>query len=293
MRRIYAGLLGRRDVVLRLEIKFNRAKLPAHTPLRPLAQRVPVVRCRKLGRHAKNARPLCAATFRQFQANQPKLAKPLPSIKYRHDGVNNGLPSTHRKNLRLDLRRLLNRICWNQKKELFMAKCDYCGATIIMGGVRTGHQRFCNKNCYQNACVLSVTKNVPRDQLERKVEEVWRGNCPKCRGLGPIDVHKVHEVWSALVLTRWTTKAQVSCQSCATKRQLGGAAFSFVFGWWGFPWGLVLTPVQITRNIIGMSRGPDPSRPSESLKKLILVNLGTQMIANQKAASRPPPLPQK
>lgn len=158
-----------------------------------------------------------------------------------------------------------------------------------MGGVRAGNQRFCNNKCAQNAYILSVTKNVPNDVVERKIEAIWRGNCPKCRGLGPIDVHKIHEVWSALLLTRWTTKMQVSCHSCAAKRQLGGMAFSFLFGWWGFPWGLILTPVQITRNLIGMSRGPDSSRPSENLRKLVLVNLGTQMIASQKAAAAQPP----
>jgi hypothetical protein len=173
-----------------------------------------------------------------------------------------------------------------------MAKCGYCGSTIIMGGVQSGGQRFCNRKCLQNAYVLSITKNVPADVLDRKVEEVWRGNCPKCRQLGPIDVHMVHEVWSALILTRWTTKGQVSCRSCGTKRQLGGMAFSFFFGWWGFPWGLILTPVQLTRNIAGMIRGPDSAQPSASLRKLVLVNLGTQMIASQKAAAnQPPPLP--
>lgn len=173
-----------------------------------------------------------------------------------------------------------------------MAKCGYCGSSIIMGGVSAGGQRFCNKKCHQNAYVLSVTKNVPADVLDRQVEEVWRGNCPKCRSLGPVDLHHVHEVWSILVLTRWTTKAQVSCRSCAVKRQLGGTAFSFFFGWWGFPWGLILTPVQITRNIIGMCGGPDSSRPSDDLKRMVLVNLGLKMAAQQKAAAKtPPPLP--
>ena len=170
-----------------------------------------------------------------------------------------------------------------------MAKCGYCGSTIIIGGVRSGGQVFCNNKCHQGAYILSVTKDVPNDVLERKLEEVWRDNCPKCRGLGPVDVHKVHEVWSALVITRWTTKVQISCRSCGIKRQLGGVFFSLLFGWWGFPWGLILTPVQITRNLIGMSRGPDHSRPSASLRKLVLVNLGAQMLANQKVAASQPP----
>ena len=161
-----------------------------------------------------------------------------------------------------------------------------------MGGVSSGGQRFCNNKCFQNARILSLAKTVPNDVLERKVEEVWRGNCPKCGSLGPVEVHKVYEVWSALFLTRWTTRAQLSCHSCAVKRQLAGTAFSFFFGWWGFPWGLILTPIQITRNIIGMTRGPDSSKPSEALRKAVLVGIGSQALANQKsAANQQPPLP--
>jgi hypothetical protein len=173
-----------------------------------------------------------------------------------------------------------------------MAKCGYCGSTIF-GGVRDGAQRFCNAKCRNNAYVLSVSKQVPPDVLERQVEEIFHGNCPKCRGLGPIDVHKVHRVWSALVVTRWTTNAQVSCRSCATKSQLGGAFFSILLGWWGFPWGLILTPVQITRNVAGMVRGPDSSRPSDNLRKLVQVNLGLQILQKQRqeAGKNPPPLP--
>src|SRR2546427_12406509 len=121
-----------------------------------------------------------------------------------------------------------------------MTKCGYCGSRIFMGGVRSGDQRFCNKKCHQNAYVLSVTKNVPTEVIERKVEELWRGNCPKCRALGPVDVHKIYEVYSLLYVTRWTTRSQLSCRSCGTKRQLRGIMFSFFCGWWGFPWGLIL-----------------------------------------------------
>ena len=164
-----------------------------------------------------------------------------------------------------------------------------------MGGVRVGDQRFCNRKCHQNAHILNLAQNIPGDVLERKIEEVWRGNCPKCRGLGPIDVHRVHQVWSMLVLTRWTSTAQISCRSCGVKSQLGGAVFSLFCGWWGFPWGLILTPVQITRNVIGMSSGPDPSRASDNLRKMVLISLGTQMLAAQKnqpgspAKPGPPP----
>ncbi len=170
-----------------------------------------------------------------------------------------------------------------------MAKCDYCNTSILMGGVRNGQQRFCNNKCAQGAYILSVSQNVPTDVLEKKIEEVWRGNCPKCNGLGPVDVHKSHQVWSALVLTRWSSSSQVSCRSCATKRQAGALAMSLVFGWWGFPWGLVLTPVQVTRNIVDMINGPQSNEPSPELKKMVKVNIGSQILANQRTAQRTVP----
>ena len=69
-----------------------------------------------------------------------------------------------------------------------MAKCNYCGSTILMGGVTAGQQRFCNNKCHQNAYILSVSQTIPADVVEKRVEEVWRGNCPKCNGLGMIVV---------------------------------------------------------------------------------------------------------
>ncbi len=156
-----------------------------------------------------------------------------------------------------------------------------------MGGVSANAQRFCNKKCLTNAYVLSVAQRVPPEVVDRQAEEVFRGNCPKCRGLGPIEVHKVHRVWSALLLTQWSTSPQVSCRSCATKSQLGGLLFSAVLGWWGFPWGLVLTPVQITRNIVGMCSGPGGPQPSAELRKLIMVNIASQALQSQSQNAPP------
>lgn len=170
-----------------------------------------------------------------------------------------------------------------------MAKCGYCDSTIFLGGVRAGDQRFCNRTCYQNAFVLNVTKNVPAAQIDQRVEELWRGNCPLCNGHGPVDVHRFHQVWSILVLTNWSSASRVSCKSCGVKRQFGALAFSFFLGWWGIPWGLILTPVQMTRNITGMCRNAGKEQPSEDLRKLVIINIGTQMLANQKLAKSAPP----
>src|SRR5262245_22929866 len=117
-----------------------------------------------------------------------------------------------------------------------MAKCGYCGTGILFGGVSSGGQRFCNNKCHESAYVLSVAQHIPAHILDQQVQEVFRGNCPRCQGLGPVDVHKVHRVWSALILTSWSTEPVLACRSCATKSQIGGALFCAVIGWWGIPW---------------------------------------------------------
>ena len=174
-----------------------------------------------------------------------------------------------------------------------MAQCGYCGTTILIGGVRDGNERYCNKRCHQNGYVLRAAKHVPEDVVERQTEEVFRGSCPKCRGPGPIDVHKIHRVWSALVLTHWSSAQRVCCRSCGIKGQLGSVLYCLVLGWWGFPWGLVLTPVQVTRNLIGMCGGRESSRPSPELRRLVQASLGAQIIqaSRQNAAATPPPIP--
>jgi hypothetical protein len=164
-----------------------------------------------------------------------------------------------------------------------MDTCAYCGTTIIMGGVRSGTERYCNNKCAGNGHVLKVAGTLPPDVIERQVQELFHGNCPKCNGTGPVDIHKSHRVWSALLLTRWTSASQLSCSSCATKNQAGGIAFCLLLGWWGFPWGLILTPVQVGRNIFEICGRRDSSQPSENLRRLVQVHLGSQALQRGKS----------
>src|SRR5689334_8826679 len=136
-----------------------------------------------------------------------------------------------------------------------MNNCGFCGATIVMGGVRSGAEHFCNNKCATNGQILQLAAAAPPNLVERQLEELFHSNCPKCQGPGPVDVHKVHRVWSAVLLTRWSTSSQVCCRSCATKGQTMGVLFCLLLGWWGFPWGLILTPVQVVRNVSGMLSG--------------------------------------
>jgi hypothetical protein len=171
-----------------------------------------------------------------------------------------------------------------------MAKCDYCGTGILFGGERRGDARFCNKRCLQNGVLLSVARTVPIDVLEQSVEKVHQGTCPNCSRPGPIDVHTSHSVWSALIMTSWRSTPQVCCRRCGNVAKLRDSALSLFIGWWGFPWGLIMTPVQISRNVFGLFSSADPAAPSKMLHRMVCLNIAAQL-QNAPVPAGPPPLP--
>lgn len=162
-----------------------------------------------------------------------------------------------------------------------MTKCDYCGSTIVFGGKQNGQLRFCNDRCYQSGALIALSRQIPDNVVEQQVWKVHQGLCPHCSGPGPVDVHVSHRVWSALIVTSWKSQPRLSCRRCGVKSQLGDAAFSLVCGWWGFPWGLVFTPIQVGRNLAAVAKGPDPTKPSERLAKTVRLGLANQAAAQQ------------
>ena len=133
------------------------------------------------------------------------------------------------------------------------------------------------------ACSRSLVR-FPKRLSGNRSGKFHQGQCPKCNGSGPVDVHVNHKVWSALFLTQWSSTPQISCRSCGIKSQMAGAFFSLFLGWWGFPWGLLLTPIQIGRNVFGMVRPPEPSKASSQLEKIVRMTLASQAVQRQQAA---------
>jgi hypothetical protein len=157
-----------------------------------------------------------------------------------------------------------------------MATCDYCGATILFAGVKQGELRYCNAVCQGKGQVMVAAARVQESAAVSLAQEIHRGRCPRCNGPGPVDIHTAYWVWSALVFTRRGSWPLLSCRRCAVKAQLGNLATSAVFGWWGFPWGLVYTPVQITRNLIAMVSPPNLAEPSDRLVQSARIQLASR-----------------
>jgi len=80
----------------------------------------------------------------------------------------------------------------------------------------------------------------------------------------------------------------MSCQSCGTKRKVFDTFYSLVFGWWGMPWGLLITPLQVLRNLVGLLRKPDPSVPSAALEKMVRLRMAEEILRARREQANSP-----
>lgn len=163
-----------------------------------------------------------------------------------------------------------------------MAKCNYCNSTIVFGGIKEENFRFCNKKCYEKGYALIVANQIPQEVIMKHVQEVHNGACPQCKkSRGPVDVHTAHRIWSFVLLTSWVSVPTISCRTCGVRRQSLNLVSSFLLGWWGLPWGILITPIQISKNIAGMLSNPNKKGPSEKLEQAIKLNLANIIMQEQ------------
>jgi hypothetical protein len=105
-------------------------------------------------------------------------------------------------------------------------------------------------------------------EVHRQIEELHRSStCPTCGKVGPIDVQHAYWVWSAIVLTRWGSKSKLECLSCARPRRVNAIVSSLLLGWWGIPFGLIITPLQLVRNLAALNRSD--AVPSAEFEELV------------------------
>ena len=167
-----------------------------------------------------------------------------------------------------------------------MARCDYCKTFILFGGKKKSGRTFCNDSCLQEGLLMLAADRLPQHAVDAAIDELHQGQCPQCNGPGPVDVHTSHTVWSILVMTTWRSTPHVCCRSCGRQKQLTGLVTSGLFGWWGFPWGLIFTQIQMGKNLSGIFGGPDPEVPSEQLETMARLELAVRVEAGEPLPGR-------
>ena len=172
-----------------------------------------------------------------------------------------------------------------------MSACNNCGKSILFGGRKIDRYRYCGTACANRHPLLRAAEQVPAHVVQQYAEQWRAGACPQCKKTaGPIDVYAQHRVHSFVLMTQWSTRRKVSCRRCGRGSQLAGTLYSAALGWWGFPWGLVITPIQIARNIAGICRA-HPARPSADFERVVRLQLAQKLRQNEQQTQSEQPMP--
>ncbi|MBP0715730.1 hypothetical protein DF141_18055 [Burkholderia cenocepacia] len=160
-----------------------------------------------------------------------------------------------------------------------MAECNHCGRTFLVGGRSIDGRRYCSPACARAHPVVVEAERVPDAKVRQYVDD-WRyGPCPICLREGrPVDVHASHRVVSLVFVTRWATRRHVCCRRCGRRKQAVALLASATLGWWGLPWGIVLTPIQLARNVLGLA-ARDPEAATPQFEALVRRKLAARRLA--------------
>lgn len=133
------------------------------------------------------------------------------------------------------------------------SECATCRAGILFGGQEAGGKRYCSGRCLDAARRSLMAAEIDPEEVRREAAAIALAACPVCGDrTAPVGVWVSHRAFSFLIQTRWTSQPKICCASCGRKSLVAGILFSALFGWWGFPFGLLVTPLQIARNLAGL-----------------------------------------
>lgn len=159
--------------------------------------------------------------------------------------------------------------------------CDYCRQSTLLSSVKDAGQTFCSSECLQMARLMEAAVDLDPNDIPARALAIRNGPCPRCGRRGsPVEVRRAYWIWSAVVFTRWGTSAKLCCKGCGNDENLRSMGSSFVLGWWGFPWGILRTPVQVIANVVAIFRR-DPEMPSDELMEAARLELAAELLAAQ------------
>jgi hypothetical protein len=131
--------------------------------------------------------------------------------------------------------------------------CHTCDAIILFGGVMRDGHRYCGRRCAEEAELGRAVEMIPEDVAEHEALRVRKDPCPLCgRPETDVDLRASYRVTGFLLHTSVSTRRQICCRICGTREAAKAVAYTMIFGWWGFPWGPLLTPLNVVRNLFAM-----------------------------------------
>jgi predicted nucleic-acid-binding Zn-ribbon protein len=103
----------------------------------------------------------------------------------------------------------------------------------------------------------NISKGVEAQNKEYTIEEidtycdiVSNLSCPSCGNTSQrLNATMTGEVISFIFFTDYKKKIKIGCPPCLDKANNNALTKTAIFGWWGFPWGIIRTPQAITLNL--------------------------------------------
>jgi hypothetical protein len=160
-----------------------------------------------------------------------------------------------------------------------MATCAACGQTVVFGGRKVDGSRYCNDACASAGQLIQQAREIPEEVIWEHALRLQNGPCPRCARDARVDLRESQWVWSAVFFTRAGTEQFLGCESCGRRRLVVNTLTSLLFGWWGFPLGLIETPVQVIQNVAALRRRPMDGPPSEYFLEFVRLMLARESMA--------------
>jgi len=127
----------------------------------------------------------------------------------------------------------------------------------------------------------SITKGIDAqlqevdDQKLSEYAELLRSlPCPICKSTDEkLNATMTGSVISFIIMTNYEKELKVACPDCLDKANNKAMIKSVLFGWWGFPWGIIRTPQALLLNN-RMKKQNRLSEPNDLFNAFVLGRIG-------------------
>ncbi|WP_442510063.1 DUF4190 domain-containing protein [Novipirellula sp. SH528] len=170
-----------------------------------------------------------------------------------------------------------------------MPFCGACNSFIIGGGKSEDGKRYCNDKCLEHGRTINYVGDIPDEIVAQRAWQMRDATCPRCGGPGPVDYVGSRQVISVIILTRTSDTTVFGCKRCGNRTTIQSTAISMLTGWWGFPWGLIMTPIVVVSNIVSLLQ-PSPLGPSATLLEAAKLDMAAQLRHRVEAGPQASPL---
>lgn len=153
-------------------------------------------------------------------------------------------------------------------------ECDFCRSQARRSPIFDAGQRFCSQRCLRNARLLEKAVAFSQTEIYSHAHNIKHSACPICSQHNTkVEVRHAYRIWSAGVVSNWSEHTRVCCLACGRRANLKSIGFCLMRGWWGLPWGLLITPMQILANCLEMFKSRTTDMPSEELLQAARLDL--------------------